>query len=167
MIIKPTIMIILITIFSYNNIKTMILFIHNHHPWHFDIVFHPKSIQPNKCSQPNSHDMYLIATSNTFQTTLFNGLFSTYLSKVLRHRFYTVLSLQLVTGKLKILYHLTTMGDWHLISPYRITLESNVKVMRIKEMTTNFRSYRLVNQFSLSAPLEIYREFDTTTAGSF
>ena len=130
----------------------MILFIRNHHPWHFEIVFHPKSIQPNKCSQPNSRDMYLIATSNTFQTTLFNGLLSTYLSKVFRDRFYIVLSQCLVTGKLKILHHLTTKGDWHLISPYRITLESNVEVMRIKEMITNFRSYRMVNQFSLSVP---------------
>ena len=136
----------------------MILFIHNHHPWHFDIVFHPKSIQPNKCSQPNSRDMYLIATSNTFQTTLFNGLLPTYLSKVFRDRLYIVLSQCLVTGKLKILYHLTTMGDWHLISPYRITLESNVKVMRIKETIKNLRSSKLSNKFSSSVPQEMLRE---------
>ena len=43
-------------------------------------------------------------------------------------------------------------------SLYRITLESNVEVMIIKEMITNFRSYRMVNQFSLSAPQEMYRE---------
>ena len=29
---------------------------------------------------------------------------------------------------------------WHLISPYSVTLESNVKFMRIKEMITNLRS---------------------------
>ena len=101
--------------------------------------------------------MYLIATSNTFQTTLFNGLLSTYLSKVLRYRLYVVLSQCLVTGKLKILHHLTTKGDGHLISPYRITLESNVEVMRIKEMITNFRGYRMVNQFSFSTIENVQR----------
>ena len=25
-------------------------------------------------------------------------------------------------------------SDWHLISPYHITIESNIKVMRIKEL---------------------------------
>ena len=34
---------------------------------------------------------------------------------------------------------LTLKSDWHLISPYSITLASNVKVMRIKEMITNSR----------------------------
>ena len=28
-------------------------------------------------------------------------------------------------------------SDYHLISPYNVTLESNIKVMRIKEMITN------------------------------
>ena len=32
---------------------------------------------------------------------------------------------------------LTPKSDWHLISPYCITPESNIKVMRIKEMITN------------------------------
>ena len=31
-------------------------------------------------------------------------------------------------------------SDWFLISPYGSHLESNVKVMRIKEMITNIRS---------------------------
>ena len=30
--------------------------------------------------------------------------------------------------------------DWLLISPYRITFESNVKVRRVMEMITNLRS---------------------------
>ena len=32
---------------------------------------------------------------------------------------------------------LTPKSDQHLISPYNISLESNIKVMRIKEMITN------------------------------
>ena len=32
---------------------------------------------------------------------------------------------------------LTTTGDQLLISPYNITTESNIKVMRIKEIITN------------------------------
>ena len=35
---------------------------------------------------------------------------------------------------------LTPMSDWHLISPYIITPESNIKVRRIKEMIINWRS---------------------------
>ena len=34
----------------------------------------------------------------------------------------------------------TPMSDSHLISPYNITPESHVKVTRIKEMITNWRS---------------------------
>ena len=49
-------------------------------------------------------------------------------------------------------------SDQRQISPYNIILESHVKVMRIKEMITNERSFWLVNKFSLSAPLEMYRE---------
>ena len=33
--------------------------------------------------------------------------------------------------------YLTLRTDQHLISPYNITLESNIKVMRIKEMVLN------------------------------
>ena len=32
---------------------------------------------------------------------------------------------------------LTPKSDWHLISPYNITLESNIEVMRIEEMIAN------------------------------
>ena len=32
---------------------------------------------------------------------------------------------------------LTPKSDWHLISPYDIFPESNIKVTRIKEMITN------------------------------
>ena len=32
---------------------------------------------------------------------------------------------------------LTPKSDWHLISPYNITTESHINVMRIKEMITN------------------------------
>ena len=39
-------------------------------------------------------------------------------------------------------------SDKHLISPYNITPESNIKVMRIKEMTTNWRTSWLLNKFS-------------------
>ena len=49
-------------------------------------------------------------------------------------------------------------SDWLLISHYSFTLESNVKVMRIIEIVTNFRSSRLSNNFSLSLPLEIWRD---------
>ena len=32
---------------------------------------------------------------------------------------------------------LTLTSDWHVISPYNITPESHIKVMRIKGMITN------------------------------
>ena len=35
----------------------------------------------------------------------------------------------------------TTKSDWHQISPHNITPESCVKVIRIKEMNTNKRSF--------------------------
>ena len=37
----------------------------------------------------------------------------------------------------KLLNPKTPKSDWRLISPYNIILESNIKVMRIKEMITN------------------------------
>ena len=49
-------------------------------------------------------------------------------------------------------------SDWLLISHYSFTLESNIKVMRIIEIVTNFRSSRLSNNFSLSLPLEMWRD---------
>ena len=35
---------------------------------------------------------------------------------------------------------LTVKSYWHLISPYNITPESNIKVVRIREMITNRRT---------------------------
>ena len=42
-------------------------------------------------------------------------------------------------------------SDQHLISPYKITPESNIKVVRIWEMIINWRTSWLLNKFSLSA----------------
>ena len=47
---------------------------------------------------------------------------------------------------------LNPKSDLHLISPYNITPESNIKVMRIKEMVTREGTFWLANKFSLSAP---------------
>ena len=41
-------------------------------------------------------------------------------------------------------------SDWLLISPYSITFEPYVKVMRIKKLITNLRSTWSSNKFSLS-----------------
>ena len=49
-------------------------------------------------------------------------------------------------------------SDQHLISPFNITPESHIKVMRIKEMIINWRTSWLLNKFSLLAHKEIYRE---------
>ena len=46
----------------------------------------------------------------------------------------------------------TSESDWLLISPYRITLESNVKVTRKQKIITNFGSPWLWSKFSLSVP---------------
>ena len=51
-----------------------------------------------------------------------------------------------------IIYPLNPKSDQHLISPYNVTPESHIKVMRMKEMITNERSFWSVNKFSLSAP---------------
>ena len=40
-------------------------------------------------------------------------------------------------------------SDQHLISPFNIIHESNIKVLRIKEMIMNWRTYWLPNKFSL------------------
>ena len=53
---------------------------------------------------------------------------------------------------------LTPKSDQLMISPNNITLESNIKVTRIKEMITNLKSSWFLNKFSLSAPQEMYRE---------
>ena len=46
----------------------------------------------------------------------------------------------------------TPKSDLNLISPCNNSPESNIKVMRIKEMITNQRSSWLLNKFSLSEP---------------
>ena len=53
---------------------------------------------------------------------------------------------------------LAPKSDKHLISPYNITPESNMKVVRVEEMITNGSSSWLWEKFSLSASLEMYRE---------
>ena len=49
-------------------------------------------------------------------------------------------------------------SDQHLISPYNINPDSNIKIIGIKEMITNLRRSWLLNKFFLSATLEMYRE---------
>ena len=53
---------------------------------------------------------------------------------------------------------LNPKSNWHQISPYIVTPESHIKVMRIKEVITNQISFWLVNKFSLSIPQEMYKE---------
>ena len=48
--------------------------------------------------------------------------------------------------------YLNPKSSKHQIPSYNISPESHIKVMRIKEMITNKRSFWLVNKFSLSAP---------------
>ena len=43
-------------------------------------------------------------------------------------------------------------SDWHLISPFNIIPESNIKVMRIKEMIINWRPL-IIEQILLANPL--------------
>ena len=47
---------------------------------------------------------------------------------------------------------LTPKSDQNLISPYNITPDSGIKVMRVKEMIPYRRCSWLLNKFSLSAP---------------
>ena len=48
---------------------------------------------------------------------------------------------------------LSPKSDQHLISPYNITPESHIKVMRIEEMVTKEGTFWLANKFSLSSAL--------------
>ena len=49
---------------------------------------------------------------------------------------------------------LTPNGDWRLISPYRITLASNIKVMRIRKMITNlFYIFLMAKQILLDSSM--------------
>ena len=64
-------------------------------------------------------------------------------------------------GALFIWYRLNPLipeGDEHLISPFNITPESNIKVMRIKEIIIILGTSWLLNKFSLHAYEEMYRE---------
>ena len=50
---------------------------------------------------------------------------------------------------------LTPESDWHIISPHRIPLESNIEATRIKEMITiNQRRSLLLNKFSMTVLYE-------------
>ena len=53
---------------------------------------------------------------------------------------------------------LTPKSDWHLISPHNITHESNIKVLRRKEMIKDSRSFWLLNKFSWTALTEMLRQ---------
>ena len=54
--------------------------------------------------------------------------------------------------KVKPVFTLKSVSDYHLISHYSITAELNIKVTRMKEMITNQWSFWLFNKFSLLAP---------------
>ena len=54
--------------------------------------------------------------------------------------------------KVKPVFTLKPLRDYHLISHYSITAELNIKVRRKKDMITNQWSFWLFNKFSLLAP---------------
>ena len=43
-------------------------------------------------------------------------------------------------ARTRVVFPLTTMSDWLIISPYSVTLESNIMVVRIKKMITNLEA---------------------------
>ena len=49
-------------------------------------------------------------------------------------------------------------SDQHLFSPNNITPELHIKVLRIKEMITNWRGSWFLNKFFLSVPYEMFGE---------
>ena len=53
---------------------------------------------------------------------------------------------------------LTHERDWHLIYPYHITPESNIKVRKIKGTLHQQKKLLIVKKISLSAPQETYRK---------
>ena len=65
-----------------------------------------------------------------------------------------------------ILNRINPKSDEHLISLYSITPESNIEVMRIKEMISNKRSFWSVNKFDLSASQEMYKNSKEVWYGS-
>ena len=54
--------------------------------------------------------------------------------------------------KVKPVFALKSLSDYHLISHNSITAELNIKVTRKKDMITNQWSFWLFNKFSLLAP---------------
>ena len=52
----------------------------------------------------------------------------------------------------------TSKSDLHLISPYNITTELHIKIMRMMKRITTQRGSWLLNKFILSAPWEIHTE---------
>ena len=54
--------------------------------------------------------------------------------------------------------NITPGSDWHLISLYMTTTESNSKVLRIQKMITYSRNSWLFYTTSLSIPFQMYRE---------
>ena len=54
--------------------------------------------------------------------------------------------------------NITPGSNWHLISLYITTTESNSKVVRIQKMTTYSRNSWLFYTTSLSIPFQMYRE---------
>ena len=65
-----------------------------------------------------------------------------------------------------ILNRMNPKSDEHLISLYSITPESNIEVMRIKEMISNKRSFWSVNKFDLSSSQEMYKNSKEVWYGS-
>ena len=43
-------------------------------------------------------------------------------------------------ARTRVVFPLTTTSDWLIISPYSVTLESNIMVVRIKKMITNLEA---------------------------
>ena len=66
-------------------------------------------------------------------------------------QFYVILGWSCCCSHVYLTDPLPPMSDQHLISPYIITPESNIKAMRMKGMITNQISSWLLNKFSLSA----------------
>ena len=78
----------------------------------------------------------------------------TYRTSNLRNTFKVVVNWDEIRGKKlwKVNHnHLTPKSDQHLISPYNITLESNIKVVRIIGMITNYISSWLLTNDTLTS----------------
>ena len=98
----------------------------------------------------------LVVKGLTVQTNL---LFTCFVQISLNSRLKPKTDQPLLTLKKKKCNPLHPKIDQHLISSHIIIIpESLPKVKRIKEMITNYRISWLLNEFSLSAPWEMYRE---------